>query len=64
MRTRTTADVQPDYIKLPKEYASVIVVLKKREEKAHLIMALNELGDLRAHFSQWQVRSQQRRGCL
>lgn len=46
--TRTTGTMhtrasQPDHTRLPAEYAKVIDVLRKRGEKAHMIMATHEV---------------------
>eukprot|EP00798_Chlamydomonas_sp_ICE-L_P023815 gene23815-9378_t len=51
-RSRATL---PDFASLPAEYVKVIEILKKRCEKASMILAIQEMGDVHAHFGNWGV---------
>ena len=53
--TNRTRASQPDHIRMPQEYEKAIEFLKKREEKAAMVLAINELGDVHAHFSSWAL---------
>eukprot|EP00879_Flechtneria_rotunda_P023759 GHRR01025152.1.p1 GENE.GHRR01025152.1~~GHRR01025152.1.p1 ORF type:complete len:141 (+),score=50.41 GHRR01025152.1:318-740(+) len=58
VKSATGAAAGPDYVILPAQYVKAIELLKKRGEKAHMILALHELGDLWAHFGHWQQAGQ------
>ncbi|KAG1679321.1 hypothetical protein FOA52_009353 [Chlamydomonas sp. UWO 241] len=51
-RTRAS---QPDHARVPGEYEKVIEFLKKRGEKGAMILAMNEMGDVHAHFGNWRA---------
>eukprot|EP00775_Hariotina_reticulata_P005829 gene5829-6070_t len=48
----------PDHMLLVAEYGRVVEQFKKRGEKAHMILALNELGDVWAHAGDWPQAEQ------
>ncbi|KAG2453644.1 hypothetical protein HYH02_001857 [Chlamydomonas schloesseri] len=51
--TYKTKASQPDFLRIPGEYEKVIEVLKRRNEKGAMLLALHELGDVHAHFGNW-----------
>lgn len=40
--------------RLPYEYLAAIELVRKRQDKALLVQALSELGDVYAHFGRWK----------
>lgn len=55
---KTKATSRPENIVVPEQYAKVIETLKERQEKVWQVQAMNELGDVHAHFGNWAEATQ------
>ena len=50
---KTKASSRPENVVVPEQYEKVIELLKERQEKVLQVQAMNELGDVHAHFGAW-----------